>query len=105
MAGRIPQFLLDKPGPQSYTKGGGKIRTSFIEKGITVGVSPRSALLDSTVPLNERLYGYHRLDNPQVALPKDDEWFVCDYSEMDGMIDRGGTTIQKENRTPEPYKG
>ena len=76
-----------------------------IEKGIKVGVSPRSALLDSSVPLNERLYGYHRLDNPKVALPKDDEWFVCNYDEMEGMIERGETTIQKENRPPEPYKG
>ena len=76
-----------------------------IEKGIKVGVSPRSALLDSSVPLNERLYDYHRLDNPKVALPKDDEWFVCDYAEMEGMIERGETTIQKENRPPEPYKG
>ena len=76
-----------------------------IEKGIKVGVSPRSALLDSSVPLNERLYGYHRLNNPKVALPKDDEWFVCDYSEMEGMIERGETTIQKELRPPEPFKG
>ena len=76
-----------------------------IEKGIKVGVSPRSALLDSSVPLNERLYGYHRLDNPKVALPKDDEWFVCDYSEMEEIIERGETTIQKEFRPPEPFKG
>ena len=76
-----------------------------IEKGIKVGVSPRSALLDSSVPLNERLYGYHRLNNPKVALPKDDEWFVCDYSEMEEIIERGETTIQKEFRPPEPFKG
>jgi hypothetical protein len=75
-----------------------------IEKGIKVGVSPRSALLDSNVPLNERLYGYHRLDNPKVALPKDDEWFVCDYSEMEGIIERGETTIKKELRPVEPFK-
>ena len=76
-----------------------------IEKGIKVGVSPRSALLDSNVPLNERLYGYHRLDNPKVALPKDDEWFVCDYSEMEGIIERGETTIKKELRPVEPFRG
>jgi hypothetical protein len=76
-----------------------------IEKGIKVGVSPRSALLDSSVPLNERLYGYHRLNNPKVALPKDDEWFVCDYSEMEEIIERGETTIKKELRPVEPFKG
>ena len=76
-----------------------------IEKGIKVGVSPRSTLLDSNVPLNERLYGYHRLDNPKVALPKGDEWFVCDYSEMEGIIERGEITIKKELRPPEPFKG
>jgi len=76
-----------------------------IEKGIKVGVSPRSTLLDSNVPMNERLYGYHRLDDPKVALPKDDVWFVCNQSEMEERIVSGETTIQKEPAPPEPFKG
>jgi len=35
-----------------------------IDKGINVGVAPESSLLDTNVPLKEKLYGYHRLDDP-----------------------------------------
>ena len=55
--------------------------------------------------MNERLYGYHRLDDPKVALPKDDVWFVCNQSEMEERIASGETTIQKEPAPPEPFKG
>ena len=37
-----------------------------IEKGINVGVAPQSSLLDTNLPLVEKLYGYHRLDDPIV---------------------------------------
>ena len=54
-----------------------------INAGITVGVSPRSSLLDQNVPLEERLYGYHRLDDPKVAMPTPaDEWMVCNRSKL-----------------------
>ena len=76
-----------------------------IEKEIKVGVSPRSSLLDSDVPMEDRLYGYHRLDDPKIAIPDKDEWFVCNKSEMDQMIETGKTTIQTIPRPPEPFKG
>ena len=58
-----------------------------INAGITVGVSPRSSLLDQNVPLEERLYGYHRLDDPKVAMPTPaDEWMVCNRSELAKMV-------------------
>ena len=76
-----------------------------IEKNIKVGVSPRSSLLDSDVPMEERLYGYHRLDDPKVAVPHEDEWFVCNKSEMDKLIETGQTTLQTVPRPPEPFKG
>ena len=76
-----------------------------IEKKIKVGVSPRSSLLDSDVPMEDRLYGYHRLDDPKIAIPDKDEWFVCNKSEMDQMIETGKTTIQTVPRPPEPFKG
>jgi len=34
--------------------------------GINVGVAPQSSLLDTDLPLKEKLYGYHRLDDPIV---------------------------------------
>ena len=38
--------------------------------GINIGVAGSSGLLDTNVPDNEKLYGYHRLDNPLVVLQK-----------------------------------
>ena len=37
-----------------------------IEKGIEVGIAPSSNLLDTNVPPEEKLYGYHRLSDPPV---------------------------------------
>ena len=76
-----------------------------IEKKIKVGVSPRSTLLDSNVPVAERLYGYHRLEDPKVAIPDEDEWFVCNQSEMDQLIESGKTTLRTAPAPPEPFKG
>jgi len=76
-----------------------------IEKKIKVGVSPRSTLLDSNVPVAERLYGYHRLEDPKVAIPDEDEWFVCDQSEMDQLMESGKTTLRTVPTPPEPFKG
>jgi hypothetical protein len=37
-----------------------------IQKGILIEVASTSPLLDCNVPDNEKLYGYHRLDNPLI---------------------------------------
>jgi hypothetical protein len=42
-----------------------------IERGMTVAVGARSGLLDTNVPINERLYGYHRLSDPIVMVVDD----------------------------------
>jgi len=39
--------------------------------GMTVEIANSSTLLDASVPLNEKLYGYHRLDDPLVPIIKD----------------------------------
>ena len=58
-----------------------------ISSQITVGVSPRSSLLDQNVGLEERLYGYHRLSNPKIAMPDPQgEWVICDRSELASMV-------------------
>ena len=36
--------------------------------GIQVEVAHTSGLLDTDVPSNEKLYGYHRLDDPLVVI-------------------------------------
>jgi hypothetical protein len=77
-----------------------------INAGITVGVSPRSSLLDQNVPLEERLYGYHRLSDPKVAMPTPaDEWMVCNRSELAKMVKKHKLETVEMPSSPEPYKG
>lgn len=38
-----------------------------ISAGIDIKIAPRSSLLDTDKPLSEKLYGYHRLDDPIVV--------------------------------------
>jgi len=59
--------------------------SKVMESGMTVGVSPRSTVLDSCVDARERLYGYHRLPNPLIAVHN--------------------MTLMTEEKPPEPYKG
>ena len=77
-----------------------------IERGIQVGVSPRSSLLDQNVPLHERLYGYHRLDDPHVAMPDPQgEWVLCKRSELPQMIKKHNLETVELPRAAEPYRG
>jgi len=77
-----------------------------MDGGMKIGVSPRSGLLDANVPITERLYGYHRLADPYVAVPHEDRWIIEKNSKIN-------ETLQKENMSlmtepvvpPEPYKG
>jgi len=54
-----------------------------INQGIKVGIAPRSSLLDTDVDTKHKLYGYHRLDNPQVTFQDNyGNINVCEWSEM-----------------------
>ena len=78
----------------------------LIAMGVTVGVSPRSSLLDQNVDINERLYGYHRLSNPKIAMPNPEgEWVVCDRSELSSMVKKHNLETVEPVTSPEPYKG
>ena len=61
--------------------------------------------LDSSVPLNERLYGYHRLPDPLVAVPHDGKWVVGTVSDVEGALQKDNLTIIQHEKPPEPYKG
>lgn len=76
-----------------------------IEAGIAIGASPRSSLLDSNVPITERLYGYHRLADPLVAMPHHDEWHVFPVSKLGEMTRKHGFETIEMPAAPEPYKG
>jgi hypothetical protein len=58
------------------------------------------------VPLNERLYGYHRLEDQKIAMPcPDGEWIVCDRSNIQETIELFGIEQVEVEKPPEPYKG
>jgi hypothetical protein len=78
----------------------------MIAIGVKVGVSPRSSLLDQNVPIEERLYGYHRLPNPKIAMPNPEgEWVVCNRSELAQMVKKHKLETVELPSSPEPYKG
>ena len=72
---------------------------------IQVGVSNRSTLLDQNVPQDERIYGFHRLDDPMVALPNEPDWIVCKKSELQAEMEKLNIPVQEEIKPPEPYRG
>jgi hypothetical protein len=76
-----------------------------LENGIGIGASPRSSLLDSNVGVAERLYGYHRLDDPLVVMPQDGEWHVFPRSMMAEMVKKHNLKTIEMPKAPEPYKG
>jgi hypothetical protein len=53
-----------------------------MESNILVQVAVRCNLLDCNVDVKEKLYGYHRLNDPIVSYVKDDELKVCRHSEV-----------------------
>ena len=53
-----------------------------IDAGIQIEVAPRSTLLDMDIPIQEKLYGYHRLTDPKVAYQDGKEMSVCALSEI-----------------------
>ena len=78
----------------------------MIAMGIKVGVSPRSSLLDQNVDLQERLYGYHRLADPKIAMPDNEgEWLVFDSSKLPAIVKEHNLETIELPRSPEPYKG
>jgi len=56
-----------------------------ISKGIKLEIAQRSGLLDTNVPDNEKLYGYHRLEDPLVQ-----------------TVDQGSLLITKQSQIPSP---
>ncbi len=52
-------------------------------KGIKLEVAHGSSLLDTNVPENEKLYGYHRLEDPLVQTVKDGGLVITRQSEVE----------------------
>ena len=54
-----------------------------VSRGIKIEVASRSSLLDTNVPDNEKLYGYHRLDDPLVQTVQDGNLLITKQSEIE----------------------
>jgi len=79
-----------------------------INRGIKVAVAPRSSLLDTDVELTQKLYGYHRLDDPVITYQDESGIKACHWSQVEkeekkpvGMI--GREDIELEPVEPEKY--
>ena len=53
-----------------------------IHAGMQIEVAPRSTLLDTDIGFKEKLYGYHRLDDPNVSYQNGAGKKVCNLSSM-----------------------
>jgi hypothetical protein len=70
-----------------------------LSRGIHVEVAPTSTLLDTNVPEDERLYGYHRLDDPLVQRVTNGQLVIAKRSEIGEIEEREGLS------SPEPLDG
>ena len=65
---------------------------------------------DADVPTQEKLYGYHRLEDPFVTYMVDDELKICRWSEVEkqqaipiGLVGRHDEQVQEEVVEPKKY--
>jgi len=68
--------------------------------GIDVHVAPSSALLDMNVPANEKLYGYHRLEDPLIVSNIGDQLYIGKQSSYQEELAK-----KEELSPPEPTDG
>ena len=81
-----------------------------MDKGIIVQVALTSGLLDADIPVQEKLYGYHRLEDPFVTYTINDEIKICRWSEVEkqqaipiGLVGRHDGQVQEGIVEPEKY--
>ena len=72
---------------------------------IIVGISGRSTVLDSNVPASEKLYGFHRLEKPLVAVPHEGRFIIGPFDEINEELEQYGLKINEDLVPPAPYKG
>ena len=54
-----------------------------ISKGIKINIASSSSLLDTNVPDDEKLYGYHRLDDPIVSTTTQGSMLITKKSKLE----------------------
>ena len=81
-----------------------------MDEGIIVQVALTSGLLDADVPVQEKFYGYHRLEDPFVTYMINDEVKICRWSEVEkqqaipiGLVGRHDGQVQEGIVEPKKY--
>ena len=81
-----------------------------MDAGIIVQVAVTSGLLDADVPIQEKMYGYHRLEDPFVTYMVEDKLKICKWSTVEkqkaipiGLVGRKDGQIE-EGLIVEPKK-
>ena len=81
-----------------------------MDAGIIVRVALTSGLLDADIPVQEKLYGYHRLEDPVITYMVNDKLKICRWSEVEkqqaipiGLVGRHDEQVQ-EGLIVEPKK-
>jgi len=79
-----------------------------IEKGIQIEVAATSGLLDTNVPAEQKLYGYHRLSDPLVVIQNNNVLKVSKMSQLEVIKKYHEPTLIGRNDdhlySPEPKK-
>ena len=79
-----------------------------ISEGMQVQVAGTSGLLDTNVPAEQKLYGYHRLSDPLVVLEDEKGLLTKRVSEMTvNKVEQQPILIGREDnhlKSPEPKK-
>jgi hypothetical protein len=75
-----------------------------MDAGIDVSVAARSPMLDTNVALKEKLYGYHRLENPPVVYLNNGGLKVAKLSEVEHEEIPTGVSGRNDIGAPEPKK-
>jgi hypothetical protein len=79
-----------------------------IDSGIEVSIAPKSSLLDTDIDIKDKLYGYHRLDDPKITYQNGSGMKVGKWSDLQidqnskpvGIIGRKDIALE----IPEPEK-
>ena len=73
-----------------------------MDAGIDVSIGGHSPILDTNIPLKEKLYGYHRLDNPPVVYLNKGELVVGKFSDIMKEEKPSGISGREDIGPPEP---
>ena len=93
--GRINMFGVDftYKGNLHFAEAGRACVEFWLSKcitaGIVVSVAPRSGLLDTDVPIQDKIYGYHRLENPPLVMydPETGEFYQVGFKEYTQAVE------------------